>query len=89
MKKTAIRIVVIIIVAAIAAAAYYKRCPTATITPESIEAQLEELNFCEMDSDCALVYAPCPFGCRKVVNAQLAPQATEIMESYRLQQAAL
>ena len=59
------------------------------LTEEMVEELLESLNFCEEDTDCALVYAPCPFGCRKVVNEQLAPQAERLMESYRTQQAAL
>ena len=54
-----------------------------------VEELLENLNFCEEDTDCALLYAPCPFGCRKVVNKQLAPQAERLMESYRTLQATL
>ena len=59
---------------------------TGPLTQESVEEQLEEFSFCEVDSDCGLVDAPCPFGCRKVVNNQFISQATELMELYRIQQ---
>ena len=95
MKKTILRVVLLLAVG-IGVAIYLCRDGIKQHMPQYIEEQLtyveeqlETLNSCEVDDDCELVYAPCPFGCRKVVNRQFVTQATELMESYRTQQAEL
>ena len=58
-------------------------------TEEDVKNQLAMWNYCEIDEDCSAFYAPCPFGCRDVVNKEFVEVATELIATYRNQQATL
>lgn len=48
-----------------------------TLVELSIEREIERANYCEVDSDCAMVPGECPFGCYITVNKN---HITEIQE---------
>lgn len=47
-----------------------------------IEREIKEAAYCETDTDCEVIYAPCPFGCHAPVNKNEAERLENLMQSY-------
>ena len=47
-----------------------------------ISKKVEELNYCEKDSDCTIVKAPCPLPCSFTVNTNEKTKAEQIISTF-------
>lgn len=51
-------------------------------TEDSIQKQIDEANFCSVDSDCTYAGSKCPFGCYVYVNKAESEKITKLIDSF-------